>query len=208
MKILFATTNPSKLKRYSKKIKERGIDLVTLKDLNIDIDVEETGDSALENAIIKAEAYYKLSGMPTIAIDESLTFDNVPQNLQPGTCVRRVNGKRLNDKEMLDYYIDLVNKYGTNGKLNGSFTKAVAVHINEQNYTFILKTKEVFTNQISKTVTPGYPLSAITYISELNKFKSELIKEESEILDKLENDKITNFIIEVLIQEENLTVKE
>ena len=37
---------------------------------------------------------------------------------QPGSFVRRVNKKRLSDLEMLEYYINLVKEYGTDGKLN------------------------------------------------------------------------------------------
>lgn len=198
MKVLFATTNPSKLKRYSPNLKHKGVDLVTLKDLEINIDVEETGINAEENAIIKAETYSKLSNMPTIAIDEALYFDNVPDEIQPKTHVRRVNHKVLTDEEMIEYYISLVNKYGKNGKLKGHFTKVVVLHINNKNYIFEHKTTEIFTNNVSSIITPGYPLLAIVYLDELNKYKSELIEEECELLDKIENDKITSFILETL----------
>lgn len=39
MKVLFATTNPAKVKKYKKVLEEKGIELLTLKDLDINIKV-------------------------------------------------------------------------------------------------------------------------------------------------------------------------
>ena len=47
MKVLFATTNPAKVKKYKKVLKKKGIELLTLKDLDINIKVEETGKMQL-----------------------------------------------------------------------------------------------------------------------------------------------------------------
>lgn len=74
MKYLLATTNKAKIRYYGTKLKERGIEIVTLEDINIECDVDETGKNPIENAIIKASAYHKLSGMPTIALDGGLFF--------------------------------------------------------------------------------------------------------------------------------------
>ena len=43
MKVLFATTNPAKIKRYAKKLKEKNIEVLTIKDLGINLKPEETG---------------------------------------------------------------------------------------------------------------------------------------------------------------------
>ena len=43
MQILFATTNQAKIKNYAEKLKEKGYEIVTLKDLNITNDIEATG---------------------------------------------------------------------------------------------------------------------------------------------------------------------
>ena len=120
MKYLLATTNKAKIKRYAPKLIENGIDIVTLNDLNLELDIDENGNNPTENAIIKATAYNKATNMPAIAIDDGLFLDNVPNEIQPGTHVRRVNGKRLNDQEMIEHYISLVNKYGNNCFMNSS----------------------------------------------------------------------------------------
>ena len=56
-KILFATENPAKAKRFSKVLLEKGIEIVTLNDISTSIVVEENGKDAIENALLKAKAY-------------------------------------------------------------------------------------------------------------------------------------------------------
>ena len=88
MEALFATNNPAKIKTYSNKLKEKGINLKSLVDLNINIEIEENGKDSIENAIIKAKGF----------------IEGIADSEQPGTHVRRINGKRLTDKEMIEYY--------------------------------------------------------------------------------------------------------
>ena len=112
MKVLFATTNPAKAKKYREQLAEDGIELITIKDLDEEIDINENGKNALENAYIKAKTYYDKTKIPTIGMDDCLFIEGISEEEQPGTNVRRVNGKRLNDEEMIEYYTKLVKKYG------------------------------------------------------------------------------------------------
>lgn len=94
-KILFATTNPAKIKRYAEKLKKKNIEVLTIKDLGINLKPKETGKNAIENAYIKAKAYYDATGITTIGIDDNLFIEGLPDEKQPGTHVRRVNRKRI-----------------------------------------------------------------------------------------------------------------
>ena len=198
MKYLFATTNEAKIRRYGKKLAEAGIELATLKDLNIDVDVEENGNNPVENAIIKATEYNKISGLNTIAMDDGLFFYNVPDKIQPGTHVRRINDKRLNDKEMIEHYISLVNKYGEKGELLGYFNKGVAIVTEKDTYTFEYKSDRRFTNKQSKIIDKGYPLASIQIVQQFGKFKSELTPEEEKIAINIEQKNILNFILDTI----------
>ncbi len=198
MKYLLATTNKAKIRYYGTKLKERGIEIMTLEDLNIECEIDETGKNPIENAIIKASAYHELSGLPTIALDEGLFLEGVPDSIQPGTHVRRVNGKRLNDSEMIDYYIDLVNKYGNDGILNGYFLKGVAIVNQDSTYTFDYKANRQLTNKQSEVIDEGYPLASIQIISSLNKFKSELTEDEERTTIDVEQTKIFEFILNTI----------
>ena len=194
MKVLFATTNPAKLKMYGKTLQEKGYEVVTLKDLNITTEVEETGTTPEENAIIKANAYYNISKLPTIAVDDALILENVEDHLQPGTNVRRINGKRLTDKEMITYYTDLVNKYGIDGKLNGYFLKGVAIKTEKGIKSIEVKSPRCFKNTSSKQINEGYPLASIQWVEELKKYKVELTAKEKEKIENKDNKKILDFI--------------
>ncbi len=71
MRILIATRNPDKL-REIKEIAGPGFELVSLLDFSEKIDIHETGETAEENALIKAREGYRISGIPTLADDTVL----------------------------------------------------------------------------------------------------------------------------------------
>ena len=54
MKVLFATTNPAKVKKYKELLKEKGVELITIKELDFKLPIDENGKDAIENAYIKA----------------------------------------------------------------------------------------------------------------------------------------------------------
>ena len=126
MKILFATKNPAKVRRYVEKLKENNIEVLTIKDLGISLNVEETGKNAIENAYIKAKTYYDETKITTIGIDDNLYIEGLPKEKQPGTHVRRINGKELNDEEMIEYYSNLVKEYG--GKLEAKWVYGMVIY--------------------------------------------------------------------------------
>ena len=95
--LLFATGNVAKINRFKDKLKENNINLISLKDIDVSLDVTEDGKTAIENALIKARAYSNKLDMPVIAMDDTLYFDNVPEEVQPGLYVRRVKVKVLTD---------------------------------------------------------------------------------------------------------------
>lgn len=114
MKILYGTTNQGKLEVMRRNLSPLPqIELVSLKDMiNIPPLVEEWGNTPLENARIKARAYYRAFQMPVFSCDTGLYFENLPQNVQPGIHVRHVKGRCLSDEEMTVYYSGLAEKYG------------------------------------------------------------------------------------------------
>lgn len=203
MQVLLATTNKAKIKYYGTRLKEQGIEVLNINDLQLNIEVEETGKSPNENAIIKAKAYHNASKLLTIAIDEGLFFENIPDDIQPGVHVRRVNGKRLNDKEMIDHYKNLVKKYGTLGQLKGYFLKSVAIVFGEEILTYDYKAKRIFSSVSSEVIDEGYPLESIQIIPKLNKFKSELDDKEKIEMMNQEQTELFNYILKAIRDIEN-----
>ncbi len=124
MKILYGTTNKAKIEIMKPVADALGFELIGLNDLNGDLpDIDESGKDPLENAEIKARAYYAAFGMPVFSCDSGLYFDGLPEELQPMTHIRRVNGKILTDEEMTAYYAGLAEAHG--GKLIGRYKNAV-----------------------------------------------------------------------------------
>lgn len=162
--ILFATGNPSKAQRFSRGLSLYDIEVVSMSSLNLCLQVNENGKTAVENARIKARVGYLATGMPTLGMDDALYLDNVPENEQPGLYVRRVNGKVMNDEQMLTHYISLVKRYGCDGRLNAKWVYGLVLidHLGKE-WTFTW-TKEnfYFVPQVSSVIHPGYPLNSIS----------------------------------------------
>lgn len=124
VKILYGTTNKAKIEVMKKAVKGLEIELISLNDLECELPViEENGKNPLENAKIKAETYYEMFQMPVFSCDSGLYFDGVEEDEQPGVYVRRVNGKELNDEEMIEYYSSLAKRYG--GTLKGRYRNGI-----------------------------------------------------------------------------------
>jgi len=177
MKVLFATKNPAKIKRYVDKLKEKNIEVLTIKDLAIDLSPQETGKNALENAYIKAKTYYDATKITTIGIDDNLFMEKIPEEKQPGTHVRRVNGKELNDDEMIEYYSNLAKEYG--GKITARWVYGMVIYDGKETkeYTWS-KSDFYFVSEPSEKRNPGYPLNSISIMPECNKYFVDLTDED------------------------------
>lgn len=86
--IVVATNNEGKLKEI-KQILE-GFNLVSMKEVNCAIDIEENGETFEENAIIKAKAVYEATGMPCITDDSGIEIEEY--NGWPGVHTARFLG--------------------------------------------------------------------------------------------------------------------
>ncbi len=71
MKVIVATNNQNKMREIREIF--GGIDLVSLAEAGINIDIEENGSSFVENALIKARAIYDMVKMPVLSDDSGLT---------------------------------------------------------------------------------------------------------------------------------------
>lgn len=185
--ILFATKNESKVKRFSEGLLKRGIEIITLKNLNIKVDVEENGENAIENALIKARAYSNKIDIPVLAMDDNLYIENIPEEKQPGTYVRRVNGKTLSDQEMIEYYSNLAKEYGENGKLNCKWIYGIAIINKGKEYTYTWDKENIYiVDKPNNKINPGYPLSSISINKKINKYLTDITEEDKKIIEENE----------------------
>ena len=96
MKFVLATHNPGKLKEMGDILARFGVEVVSPKDLGITVDVEETGTTFAENAMLKAKAICAAAKLPAIADDSGLCVDAL--NGGPGVYSARYGGEGLDDK--------------------------------------------------------------------------------------------------------------
>lgn len=95
MKLAIATNNQHKLQEIRAILGDSFEELLSLKDLGIDVDIEETGTTLEENALIKARAILALSGIATLADDTGLMVDAL--NGAPGVYSARYAGEEHDD---------------------------------------------------------------------------------------------------------------
>ena len=95
-----ATNNQKKLKEIQRILDSFGITAKTLKELDINIEIEENGTTFEENAVIKAKAIAEICGLPTISDDSGLEVDAL--NGAPGVYTARFAGEHATDDENID----------------------------------------------------------------------------------------------------------
>ena len=96
MKFVLATHNPGKLKEMADILSHLNIEVVSPADLGLTVDVEETGTTFAENAMLKAKAICAAAKLPAIADDSGLCVDAL--NGGPGVYSARYGGEELDDR--------------------------------------------------------------------------------------------------------------
>ncbi|MBA2287972.1 MAG: RdgB/HAM1 family non-canonical purine NTP pyrophosphatase [Ktedonobacteraceae bacterium] len=95
--LLLATTNRHKLEEYRAILSDLPFTLLSPSDIDLDLDVEETGTTFVENAELKALAYAKASGLLSLADDSGLEIDALDG--APGVYSARFAGKDTSYEE-------------------------------------------------------------------------------------------------------------
>ena len=185
MKLLYGTNNQAKLESMKRVTNQLGIEIFGFSDLkimpdfkNVKLpDIEETGKNPLENAIIKAKEYYRILRIPLFSCDSGLYFENVDEDLQPGTYVRRVRGKELADVQMVEYYGNLAKNHG--GKLVAKYKNAICLILGEnQLFTRMDESIEIgpfyMVDKPHEKIVPGFPLDALSVDIETGKYFQDM----------------------------------
>lgn len=185
MKLLYGTNNQAKLESMKRVTNQLGIEIYGFSELkimpdfkNIKLpDIEETGKNPLENAIIKAKEYYKILQIPLFSCDSGLYFENLDEDFQPETYVRRVRGKELSDVQMVEYYGNLAKNHG--GKLVAKYKNAICLILGEnQMFTRMDESIEIgpfyMVDKPHEKIVPGFPLDALSVDIETGKYFQDM----------------------------------
>lgn len=121
MKFVLASQNKHKLTEMQSILSAHGVEVVLQSDMGLHVDVEETGETFAENAMLKAQAVMKASGLPAIADDSGVCVDAL--NGAPGVYSARYGGPELDDAGR--YRLLLANMQGAKTRA-AHFTSAIA----------------------------------------------------------------------------------
>ena len=96
-KFVLATHNPGKLAEMRAILSGLGVEVLSPAEAGVEMDVEETGSTFAENAMLKAKAVCAAAGLPAIADDSGLCADAL--NGGPGVYSARYGGEGLDDRK-------------------------------------------------------------------------------------------------------------
>ncbi len=145
-------------------------ELVSLSDVGIDMDVDETGATYAENATLKAAAYARMSGLPTLADDSGLEVDGLGG--EPGPRSARYAGERANDRDRIAFLLQKLNNIHQE-HWTARFRCVIAL-------TRPRRPVEVYEGECDGVITnrprgeSGFGYDPVFYIPEMNKTMAEL----------------------------------
>lgn len=174
MKIVFATKNKGKVNEVVKIFNTDKIELVTMEQAGIDIDVVEDRTTFEENAEKKAVEIMKASGEAAIADDSGLEIDFLDK--QPGIHSARFLGHdtpySIKNAKILDMLKDVPEE-----KRTARFVCAVCLALPDGR---IIRSKGTLEGRIGNKITGenGFGYDPIFFIPEKNCYSAELSTEE------------------------------
>ncbi len=177
--LVAATRNPAKINRYKQLLAQYARQVVGLDDIGVSGTAEEYGETSEENAAIKARYYAERSGLVVFSDDASLYVDFLPEELQPGVHVRRINGKdAASDEELLAYWEKILATAPPSLRKGRWHVAFCLAYPDGKTQTFTLDLPRVFFSPSSAVRTQGWPLNSLSGPEGFQKPSSELTPSE------------------------------
>lgn len=180
-KLLIATKNPGKINEIKSFLKDLPFEILSLKDIGINDDVEETGKTYEENSLLKALFYAKKSKLPVISDDGGLEIKALGG--APGVKSRRWLGHEATDKELIGYMKKISQELPENNRT--AYFKTVMTFAMPNGKYF--QAKGQVKGEIARVplliLLEGYPYRSFFYIPKIKKFyhESQLLKKEERV---------------------------
>lgn len=193
--ILIATNNKGKLKDFEAVFNPMGFQIKSLKDYPNIEEVEETGTTFEENAILKAEYLSNIVKSPVIADDSGLIVDALEG--RPGVYSARYAGLHKSDEDNLQKVLKELHNVHS-GKRTASFYCALALAIPGKETITVHGTVNGYI-ATEKKGTNGFGYDPIFFLPELDKTMAELSAEEKSGLSHRGN--AINALMEVINKE-------
>ena len=176
MKVLIATHNQGKFREMASFIKTWGLKPLSLADLSIKDDVEETGSTFEENALIKSMYFCQKTNFPTVADDSGLEIDALAG--APGIKSRRWKGYKMTDQEMIDYTLEVMKDIPEKDRTCHMVCVVSLILPDMREFTVRASLDGTITETQMLPVEPGYPFRSIVYVPALDKMLGDLTPDE------------------------------
>ena len=172
--VIVATQNIGKVKEIKAVLKDLPVDVKTMSEIGIDMDIEENGTTFEENAIIKAESLTKYTDAIVIADDSGLEIDYL--NKEPGVYSARYLGKDTPYTEKNQIILERLEGVEIE-KRTARFVCAIAMAMKGEQTQVAVQTLEGYIGYKAEG-TNGFGYDPIFYVPEFNKTTASLSMEE------------------------------
>lgn len=197
MKILIATKNIGKVKEFQSMFEDLGHEILSLTDIEGSPDVEETGTTFEENAILKAETISHQMNIPVIADDSGLEIDALEG--KPGVYSARYAGLQKSDEDNMSKVLAELQDVPDTQR-SARFVCALAFAMPNKK-TIVVKGECEGKILREKRGSEGFGYDPIFYVPHLDRSMAELAKEEK---NKISHRAVALKELKSLINEEDL----
>ena len=150
--LLFFSNNKNKIIEIKKIFKKFNLVLLSLNDLNLIEEPEESGQTFEENAKIKSDYGFNKTGIPCFADDSGICIESL--NWKPGVLSKRFLNNFKSSEACFDSIIKSTKK---NSKQNAYFKTSISLSINNnQNIIFNGKIDGIISKKVKGSFGFGY----------------------------------------------------
>ncbi|KEI05705.1 XTP/dITP diphosphatase [Clostridium botulinum] len=174
-KIIVASNNQHKIEEIKEILKGFDLNILSLKEAGINVDVEENGTTFAENAHIKAEEIFKLvKDAMVLADDSGLMVDIL--NGEPGVYSARYSGEHGNDKKNNEKLLSKLNGVKFTER-KAKFVCAIELIVDENTIIDVQGEVEGYILEKERGVS-GFGYDPLFYVPQFNKSMAEITPEE------------------------------
>lgn len=169
--VFVATSNKGKQAEIAQYASQYGKDVVLrFPDVTNSIEVDETGVTFEENALLKARAYQEVLHDASIVFVGDDSGIKIPAlNDEPGVFTRRWAGYEMTDVEILAYCMDKMKDLkGEDRTANFETVLAVVRDSNDPQYFTGRMSGHILDDPIDATLIDGFPFRSVFWVDEIN----------------------------------------
>lgn len=158
-KLVIGTSNLGKFREIMEVMHDVPFDVISSKDLDLNNDVVEDGETYELNARKKVDHYFEQTGFLTLAEDSGIVVDALAGEL--GVKTRRWGaGENASDEEWIDYFLDVLKDVPEEKRTARFICCAAMKDVNGEIQIFNGVTEGVLTHELRAPIYKGLPISS------------------------------------------------